>query len=111
MEMSYTIRRIRRPQIRKIGTKAHLQINDRNASGADGGQNGCNRANGLPDWCNIEPQVVDYATLCSEVVLHVDDNQRSLGKIDLNWFRFGVQLDAATLDAFRGRRPISWLAG
>ena len=62
-------------------------------------------------WCNIEPQVVDYATLCSEVVLHVDDNQRSLGKIDLNWFRFGVQLDAATLDAFRGRRPISWRGG
>src|SRR5690348_8434644 len=108
MEMSYTVRRIMAAQIRKIRPKTHLQINDRDAGGAGGSQNGCNRANGLPDRCNIEPQTVDKATLCGKIILHVDYNKRSLGNIDLNLFRFCVKFDDAALEASGGSRLFGW---
>ena len=42
---------------------------------------------------NIKSRAVEHATLGAEVILHIDDNHRSLGGIDRDRFGLGIEPD------------------
>src|SRR6266516_2749476 len=51
---------------------------------------------------------LDHATLCGENILHVDYDERRLGNIDPNSFRFCVKVDDAALHAPRHSDGSGW---
>src|SRR6266481_5484074 len=73
--------------------KAHLKINNPEAGVARRGQDSCSGADGLLNYGNIKSSMVEQAALGAEVILHVDDDYRSLCAIDRDRFGPRVELD------------------
>src|SRR6266403_5641957 len=76
--------------------KAHLKINNPEAGVARRGQDSRSRADGLLNYGNIVSSMVEQAALGAEVILHVDDDYRSLCAIDRDRFGFCVYLHKPT---------------
>src|ERR1700687_906461 len=73
--------------------KAHLEINYLDARLAGRGQDSCSGADGLSNAGNINSGQVQKAALGTKIVLHVNDDYRSLCNINRSRFRLRIELD------------------
>ena len=77
-QMPQPVWRVSGAEVREIGTKAHLQIDDRDAHLPGGGQDFGGGADGLLNHGQINARPVKHAILGPKVMLHVDDEHRRL---------------------------------
>ena len=79
------------PRSERSATKAHLEIDDRDACLARRGQDGGGGANGSLNHGNINAKPVEHAARGAKVILHVDDEQRTPCRIDGDWLRLRIE--------------------
>jgi len=78
-------------KVRKIRTKTHLQIDDRDGCMARRGQDSGGGANGSLNHGNINAKPVEHATSGAIVILHIDNEERTPCRIDGDWLRLGSE--------------------
>src|ERR1700676_2774976 len=83
--------------------KAHLEINNLDAGVAVRCKNSSSEADGPSNAGNINATQVQKAALGTEIVLHVNDDYRSLCDINRSRFRFRIELDNPAFQVMRRR--------
>src|SRR5262245_59238053 len=88
---------IGRTKVRKIRAKRHLQIDDRYPRAARSHQSPRRRWNDCPNLRNAHSKSIQQAALGSEVVLHINDDDRGPCRIDRNRFWLCINHDNSAL--------------
>src|SRR6266404_3830126 len=84
-------------QIGKFRAIAHLEINDFQPGLARCWKHFCRRSNNVLRTGNIDASALEHPALGSEIILHVDNNDRASSWIDRDGFWFCIERDHSGL--------------
>src|ERR1700682_3311915 len=102
-EVPHPVRRIGSAHVRETRKKSHFEIDNFDACLASGCQYFRYRVDSLSNAGNIKSSQVHHAALGAKIILHVNDDYRSLCSIDREGVGLGIEAYKPALRVLNGR--------